>query len=1141
MLYLCAKGKKTLNNLKQKIRTINAKALFKYFPKEKDDKVYAIYLINKALCRLVIKQEEDMEECPVFYQFYKEIERRYGKNEKFEITGTTLLNKMLVMDFDNIFMSFDESASDSVKDYKELLQECAKDIIENGFDIYAEESDIPVHMVAFDKSGNMSRKSRISFIDENYYYALNERLNLGMDFSQIEIQESKYYAYRGLYLSSSKRIEHEDFDITPETLVIIQDERKDPKNSDKSITGYNYEKTTYIYAKENLNNVGNNGKVWDIDDQGEKKVLYVDKPFDGVGFIAPSYGKLVNAALGTEGATSFQIRLPFVKGMLHQVDVHGFLDEYNINRSEDSHIYIDAFGIKRDLGKARIFITESMFKAKKWILEYLKNTGKEDMDPMAFYCDMLKKYDHALYVSGTNLPYGHSKYVHLSYQTINTLDFSKEQFDRILYRHKSFIKNPIEYLNSFDLEAGDDGDSVDSEEGRIDYRIPNWRRALIANEQLSDDIYIKHELKNTQKGLLTKLATGKILVEGQTRYLCRDLLPLLVSLIENPPNFYPKYLYFRFYLPTDGNDANADELGLGFNSYYAFFRNPHLSRNEQYIMRRFCDTDEATYKGRYAYKYYMYSRAIYDKYFGSLTGIVMVPRHSALPLCLGGADFDGDLVSIVYNQDVADAVASGVFVKADTPRYGEVMMRNLPVIEIPTTQSEVTTIKDHVPYEHIKNTFSNRIGQISDAAISIGQMEYGHVLIEDSQSKTEAREQSVENESKEEKYSKPSCAMCTILTGLEIDAAKNGEHPNLDSILSNDIEKCSYIKFLHKFKKLRGEVNYSFDDLKVAVKESNGKNYIEVTAKDCKTVAKFYPPVFGTFINELPIAFNEMVDYYSKGEGKAVKDKENETDQEVIVFPYAKIKEEEAKIKEFKSKCQNVFDYHFFYSKTMMYILSSEKNKGFYAIENLEKKLYQAYDEEEAVRIQRIVVPRLIAHLKSYINDNNTVEGIKDRINEKKWLFVPMERRYTVLEEIIGAGFSADILDDEEKEVLFNFHNRGYINLWLVLSIIEGPKTYTFDEVLSRDIKSNIKVKDKRLEDNLTEYLRAYYDNNATDALGKMYAACLKALGSIIKNSGLSEQNMIAALYEVTASSMDNRKFFWYLMGWERMLKYVNF
>ena len=1001
-------------------------------------------------------------------------------------------------------------------------------------------------MVAFDKSGNMSRKSRISFIDATYYDALNERLNLGMDFKIIQIQESKYYAYRGLYLSSAKRIENEKLTITPETLVVIQDERKDPKNPDKSITGRNYEKANYISAKENKEAIGKNGKIWDVDEQGEEKVLYVDTPFDGVGFVDPSYASIINESLGTEGATSFQIRLPFAKGMLHRVDVRGFLDEYNINRSGDTHTYVDAFGIKRDLGKARIFITESMFKAKKWIVEYLKSTGNENMDPMAFYCDMLKKYDHALYVSGTNLPYGHSKYVHLSYQTINTLDFSKEQFDRILDRHKSFIKNPIEYLNSFDLEAGDDGDSVDSEEGRIDYRIPNWRRALIANEQLSDDIYIKHELKNTQKGLLTKLATGKILVEGQTRYLCRDLLPLLVSLIENPPNFYPKYLYFRFYLPTDGNDANADELGLGFNSYYAFFRNPHLSRNEQYIMRRFCDTDEVTYKSTYIgkddykyYMYYMYYREIYDKYFGSLTGIVMVPRHSVLPLCLGGADFDGDLVSIVYNQDVVDAVASGVFVKAKTNLFGEVQMRNLPVIEIPSTLSEKTSIKEHVPYEHIKNTFSNRIGQISDAAISIGQMEYGHVLIEDSQSKTEAWEQSVENESKEEKYSKPSCAMCTILTGLEIDAAKNGEHPNLDSILSNDIEKCSYIKFLHKFKKLRGEANYSFDNLKVAVKESNGKNYIEVTAKDCKTVAKFYPPVFGTFINELPIAFNEMFDYYSKGEGKAVKDNENETDQEVIVFPYAKIKEEEAKIKEFKSKCQNVFDYHFFYSKTMMYILSSEKNKGFYAIENLEKKLYQAYDEEEAVRIQRIVVPRLIAHLKLYINDNNTVEDIKDRINEKKWLFVPMERRAAVLEEIIASDFSVDILDDEEKEILFNFRNRGYINLWLVLSIIEGPKTSTFEELMSRDIKSNIKIKNDELEGTLTEYLRDYYDNNSSDALSKIYATCLKKLGSIIKNSGISEQNIIAALDELTTDSLDNRKFFWDVLGWEKMEKYL--
>ena len=74
----------------------------------------------------------------------------------------------------------------------------------------------------------------------------------------------------------------------------------------------------------------------------------------------------------------------------------------------------------------------------------------------------------------------------------------------------------------------------------------------------------------------------------------------------------------------------------------------------------------------------------------------------------------------------------------------------------------------------------------------------------------------------------------------------------------------------------------------------------------------------------------------------------------------------------------------------------------------------------EAVKIQRIVVPRLLAHLKPYIHDDNAVTDIKNRINDKKWLFVPMERRYTVLEEIIAGGFSADMLDDEEKDVLFN-------------------------------------------------------------------------------------------------------------------------
>ena len=228
--------------IKQKIRTIDAKALFRYCPKKKGSKYYALPLNSRAICRRVIKQEEDMEDCPVFDQFYKEIEKRTDGEGTFVVTDTTLTDKFLVMDFDDIFMPCSEDAKEPAKEKKKLLQENVKDIIENGFDIYPESGDLPIHMVAFDKSGNMSRKSRISFIDETFYDALNERLNLGMDFSKIPVQESKYYAYRGLYLSSSWRVEHKGLKITPETLVILQDERKSPYNPDRSITGYKSEK-----------------------------------------------------------------------------------------------------------------------------------------------------------------------------------------------------------------------------------------------------------------------------------------------------------------------------------------------------------------------------------------------------------------------------------------------------------------------------------------------------------------------------------------------------------------------------------------------------------------------------------------------------------------------------------------------------------------------------------------------------------------------------------------------------------------------------------------------------------------------------------------------------------------------------------
>ena len=120
-------------------------------------------------------------------------------------------------------------------------------------------------------------------------------------------------------------------------------------------------------------------------------------------------------------------------------------------------------------------------------------------------------------------------------------------------------------------------------------------------------------------------------MRGQVRYLCRDLLPLLVSLLDEKvkvSDFWPRYLYARFYLPMDPQDNLTKLLPLDYHSYYALFRSPHLSRNEQCMMQPFISTSRASFSNDKAYHTYSRHLNLYNEYFGALTGIVMVPVSS---------------------------------------------------------------------------------------------------------------------------------------------------------------------------------------------------------------------------------------------------------------------------------------------------------------------------------------------------------------------------------------------------------------------------------------------------------------------------------------------------------------------------------
>lgn len=111
--------------------------------------------------------------------------------------------------------------------------------------------------------------------------------------------------------------------------------------------------------------------------------------------------------------------------------------------------------------------------------------------------------------------------------------------------HGKFIKNPIEFLKNWDEI---DQDDIIKEESEESYNLPNLKRAVLQNPSLVGDKYIKEQLENTQKSLLSKIALGKVLVEGQTRYLCRDLAPLLFSLLRNKKDVNEYYEETDFFI-----------------------------------------------------------------------------------------------------------------------------------------------------------------------------------------------------------------------------------------------------------------------------------------------------------------------------------------------------------------------------------------------------------------------------------------------------------------------------------------------------------------------------------------------------------------------------------------------------------------
>lgn len=465
--------------------------------------------------------------------------------------------------------------------------------------------------------------------------------------------------------------------------------------------------------------------------------------FDGEGLISKEYAARLNRALGGRH-TSFQVRLPFVKGMLHQVDFHDFF------RSAGTTHLTDLWGVKHPVEKVDVILTKSMFKGYGWLTE----NGKSWED----YWAAFRKYRHALYVTNVSKerPQG---FTQLNYQFLTTLSMTGEEFrPRDLPRgwEHSPEEDPRQWLTKateteyYKLRA--DGDY----RRQVFTRRAEWwgtdrkSRAYLLGKLLEknpsfigESVY-QEELEAMAQRLLKDYALGRLQVAGDVRFLSGDLLRFLVMLLDVAPEKLTKSqrTFLSVALSTEFQDHAfyAPRPGYKGKSACTILRNPHIARNEEILLDPYRPVEQMR-----------------KHYLGHLTDVVMVSSTMYAAERLGGADFDGDMVKTIADPIVNRCVERNY----ESEKLDNI--DNLPFLKIPSIEARIQDAGDwRARFQTVRDTFSSRVGQISNAALARSIIAYNE------NSPSEERQQAREE-----------VETLAILTGLEIDSTKSGVKPDL--------------------------------------------------------------------------------------------------------------------------------------------------------------------------------------------------------------------------------------------------------------------------------------------------------------------------------------------------------------------------
>ena len=449
------------------------------------------------------------------------------------------------------------------------------------------------HFSLSERSASMTRSGILGFADDAVLEELNRRVSMDIRLERTVL--SKYYAYRGLMLSSCHCLE----DWIPKIVILPDCRRTIPGQHIKYVRDQESEFTDREGRR----------RTWVQKAIAEKTADISINVFDGSGIHHPAISRRAQALVGSPSPlTTILWRGPYLKGVTNEVDYEAFYRERGVTE------LTDIWGVRHDFSQPMILMTESMYKG----LSYFREHG--DYRDWEAYWERFRKYGHCLGIAKWNFTRQEEPvYTRANYQILQDLNLPYEKFaslaeESVRWAERIVAGDPL-YTRCFL------GLTAEHPEG-----ISPYARAVGKNPEMLKEPGVRSYFLSLLKKYIDEFKCGKLWLKSAFKFLVAD--PIL-------------FLEHAAGLPLKGSlapdqcftfDCQGPLLGETLIE-----RNPHICRSEHVVLKGV-------------------SSPLLTRYCGHLDNTCIINGASITPQRLNGADFDGDLVLVLQNETLLEGV-----------------------------------------------------------------------------------------------------------------------------------------------------------------------------------------------------------------------------------------------------------------------------------------------------------------------------------------------------------------------------------------------------------------------------------------------------------------------------------------------------